>query len=573
MRILSSAQSFGYGPASKLVTIAKWLRPHKNYHIDFLGDDVALTYVLQNSLYFNNIFEYSGKYPNHRDYDMVISVMNPYTIIWAWINNIKSIYVDSLFWFWNWDENRFSHLDNVITELKSVNNVDEVWALVKDVEPHDMQYIAYKLADLALVQKFSFEKDQQINHDKYRRDLKVTYIGPIIDDNKRRTDKNRNKVIISLSGLLSPLNREKEALRYSSLVMNLLDEVIGDLPDDIEIFLTTNPNVITEIRPINERINLVSLSNNAFLELLNETILLFAPAGITTLYESLNYDVPIFLLPEQHDGHYKNYLKLTVDKNGKEAFPELMFNTRLDRSEENDPDKEILAIQSLVKKGAQNLNDPVLQQMKEEAKKSLSFITDSIKRNELLQIQQNIIDLGNNTKIDFEKFIDEVQNNTSRKYPRRERIGVLADKDIEIDSNEKLESLVKMIGQKEFSVFTLSDLGMSKLGQIAKANGSKLYTMTQHKNLHEYKEEFNKENIDYYDKIYFLDVDLNRLIIEFIEVIDQLIVLSVDRKNIFAILAAIQLNKPVFCVSEVNDKLDFVSTQLLDIDKFIEYNK
>lgn len=566
MKILSSAQSFGYGPASKLVTLAKWLRPHKDYHIDFLGDDVALTYVLQNSLYFNNIYEYSGEYPDDTDYDLVVSVMNPYTVIWAWINNIKSIYVDSLFWFWNWDESKYEYLENVISQLRSANNISEAWALVKEVDPHDMQYIAYKLTELALVQKFSFENDNN-KTDIYRDNLKVSVIGPIIDNGKRKNNKERNKIIISLSGLLSPLNREKEALRYSDLVMNLLDELLGDLPEDIEVFLTTNPNVITDIRPINERINLVSLSNNAFLEMLNETILLFAPAGITTLYESLTYNVPIFFLPEQHDGHYKNYLKLISGADNK-TFPELMFNTRVKRSEEKDPDEEILAIQGLIKRGAQNLNDSILQDMKKDAKKALNYISDDNKRLELLDKQQLLLNLNSESEINIVEQIDIVINGNMAKTPRKRRIGIISDSINPVDITDRLTSIAQSCGDHDMNVFSLSDKNISDLCQLSHDNGSKIFAISQLQNLHEYKERFPTENEELYDKIYFLNTDMNKTILHFVEMIDELIVLSVNNRNIFAMLAAIELGKPVFCSKDLKNKLGFISSQLLDLENF-----
>lgn len=572
MRILTSAQPFGYGPASKLVTLAKWLRPQADYHIDFLGDDVALTYVLQNSLYFNNIFEYSGEYPNHAEYDLVISVMNPYIVIWAWIHNIKSIYVDSLFWFWNWDESRFDHLESIIEELKSVNKIDEAWALVKDVDPHDMQYIAYKLTNKSLVQKFSFEADQKAQKDKFRDNLEITYIDPVIDISKRKSNKERNKVIVSLSGLLSPLNREKEALRYSSLVMNLLDEMIGDLPDNVEVFLTTNPNVITKIRPINERINLVSLSNNAFLELLNETVILFAPAGITTLLESLSYDVPIFFLPEQHDGHYKNYMRLTNALSEREAFPEILFNTRIVRSEESDPDKEIVAIQSLIKKGAQNLNEPILQQMKKELDKSLRIVNNDKERNSLLQGQQELLKIDSKMTINFDDYIVEVINSSDKNCVRRTRAGLLSNSKENRSLNSELTNLGKTIGSLNTNIIDLSDKGVRKLSEIAKKSGSKVYAFTPSKNLHEYKEIFKIENVDIYNKIYFLNTNQNNLLLNFVEETDHLIVLTFDNRNLFCILAAIQLGKTVFGTKEVIKSVKNISNmKIIDIREYNSY--
>jgi len=49
LKILVSAQSFVFGPASKLITICRLLkRPNDKIHIDFVGQGIAKTYVEPN---------------------------------------------------------------------------------------------------------------------------------------------------------------------------------------------------------------------------------------------------------------------------------------------------------------------------------------------------------------------------------------------------------------------------------------------------------------------------------------------------------------------------------------------
>lgn len=98
--------------------------------------------------------------------------------------------------------------------------------------------------------------------------------------------------------------------------------------------------------------------------------ILFTPAGVTTIYESICYGTPIVFLPEQHDGHYKNYMRLTDDKKYDDIFPELLFNTRLKREEYSNPDLEILNIQKLI---TEKLND---SKHIDELKKVLDNLTE-----------------------------------------------------------------------------------------------------------------------------------------------------------------------------------------------------
>lgn len=56
------------------------------------------------------------------------------------------------------------------------------------------------------------------------------------------------------------------------------------------------------------------------MKLLNKTKALILPPSITSILEASEYGVPIILLPEEHDGHYPNYLELKRKANGKNHF-------------------------------------------------------------------------------------------------------------------------------------------------------------------------------------------------------------------------------------------------------------
>src|SRR3989338_7250381 len=98
MKILTSAQAFGYGPSSKLVTIARLLKSlyANSVSIDFIGNDISLEYVSRNSENFDEIIKWEGAYPKPDDYSFVLGIMDPHIILWAFIHERKSLNVDSL---------------------------------------------------------------------------------------------------------------------------------------------------------------------------------------------------------------------------------------------------------------------------------------------------------------------------------------------------------------------------------------------------------------------------------------------------------------------------------------------
>ncbi|MFZ2152724.1 MAG: hypothetical protein WAV41_01555 [Microgenomates group bacterium] len=390
-KILCSAQSFGYGPVSKLVTLVKLISSLEgsDVEVDFVGDSIALIYVQQNKNLFNKITSFSGTYPDLQSYDLVISVMEPHLAIWSSLNNKKTFYVDSLFWFWSWDN---EHLNLIENSLKNNTNSSTInkWKHLTSFDDHHLQYIAHKLSDYSLTQTFINVAKKE---DSFREKIGSKEIGAIIDTTLKRKNLKRNKIIVSLSGLLSPLNKIENAIKYSELVLTLLGGFIRQLPEDIEIILTTNPLVASQIKVTNDRIKIKSLSHDELLNLLNESILLFAPVGITTLYESLLYDVPIIFLPEQHDGHFSNYSRLMGDSLSlnelRKIFPEMLFNTRINRKANNNPDQEIGEIQSLINNF--DKENALVEDMKKVLKKVDQAIKDENVREKLLSSQQKTV--------------------------------------------------------------------------------------------------------------------------------------------------------------------------------------
>lgn len=358
MNILASAFPFGYGPTSKMLVIAKQLQClSANNKVDFIGSDIALIFAKQNSKYYNNIIPFDKITSiESKKYDFAICLMNHYFVIWSYINKIPTIFIDSLFWFWEWsDEKRISAVNDLINKIRSGITYDEALTLSKKFNSHELKYVAYQLASVVMTQDF-VEKQNVNEKDLIRSDLnmKRIQVGPIIDTSHITYNPNKKDILISLAGTYSPLNREPQAIAYSDMVLAIIDDFVNNLPCEVNVTMTANPDLVNKIIPKNNRIKLVSLSHDDFLGQLNTSKLLLAPAGVTTIYESIYYNTPIVFLPEQHDGHYKNYLRLTSKDKCDHLFPNLLFNTRLDRETSSDPDLEILNIQKLIKDSLDN---------------------------------------------------------------------------------------------------------------------------------------------------------------------------------------------------------------------------
>lgn len=388
LKVITSAQSFGYGPSSKLITIIKELRRADgyNFQVDFVGSSISLTYVSQNKKYLDDIFDEQKQF-DLRKYDYAISVMDPYLAIKAAILKMPVIYVDSLFWFWKWNNENLPKLDNIVEKLKSNRDINRLAELLEEVGPHELQYLAHRFADYSIVQTFG--QNELADDNNVRRKIQVLFVNPIIDRTLYKEDSKKDTILISLSGMISPLVNNEQALKYVKLVCNLFSSWSEKIDKNINIILTANPDVINKIDFDTARIKSVSMSNEEILNTLNRSIICFAPVGITFLYEALYYNVPIVFLPEQHDGHYANYLRLLKPgqtiKSLREVFPEMLFNTRVEREVNKDSNGELLLIQKLVDENYQGTGK-VVESMKKELMKLDSVLLNS---NEIKRMSRN----------------------------------------------------------------------------------------------------------------------------------------------------------------------------------------
>ena len=75
----------------------------------------------------------------------------------------------------------------------------------------------------------------------------------------------------------------------------------------------------------------------------------------------------------------------------KEIFPELLFNTRIPRVVDGDPDGELQKIQLLIEESRKNPNSEVVRSMKTTFQQSILTMLDNNTRNTILELQKKTI--------------------------------------------------------------------------------------------------------------------------------------------------------------------------------------
>lgn len=317
--ILIGAQFWAYGPAGKANAIAHELKNLK-IKVDFIGAETSYQ-LCKTSGYFSNLYNFNSgpRLDNFPDYKAVISVMDPYLALWAYIKKIPLVYADSMSWFWRWKNIDSELVKNIVSQIDRVSFIDGCKILDK-FEPDQRQFFAHLISDKILGQG----NPQVVKETKN----KARSAGSMIDLNYIKKTK-RDTLLISLSGGISPATNLSVALNYTKLVLDLLSERLEKWPGAKRFIITGHPLVISSFKKYPKILKPMALSQPDFLKELNRAVAVLVPCGFTTIYESLAYGAPVAFLPENHNGHVYEYLTITkginnLDKKEK-VFPHALF--------------------------------------------------------------------------------------------------------------------------------------------------------------------------------------------------------------------------------------------------------
>ncbi|RDY32018.1 hypothetical protein [Lachnotalea glycerini] len=324
-RIISSAGAWGYGPCATLVIIIKKLSIV--YEIDFVGNGVALEYAYMHKNLFKKIYKDIEEVKN--EYDLAISIIEPTILLWADYYNIDSICVDNLYWLWDWNEDFLDKIDGGIFNIESINDITLIRELTGKITKYGDYSFMYSLPKKVFLQGFTSDIPDNLN--RYRNNTEL--VEPILDISFKKKVK-KDKILVSCSGMKNPYVSGEDIIIYIKLIKELFKDVINDN------FIFAIPEEYIEIsKEILEYENIYCFTHGEMLEKINEAVILFAPAGMATMFESIAYNTMFYTLPEQHDGNYSNY-KTFCDTCSylsgcdiKKNFPQLMLGSRINEAQ------------------------------------------------------------------------------------------------------------------------------------------------------------------------------------------------------------------------------------------------
>ncbi len=305
--VLCSAEPYGFGPISKLESIcAELVRDGVGTHL--VGFGTSEQFASANARSFSHItsarghIDWANFAPAHR-YNCAISVMDPFLALWATRNQLPCVYVDSLFWMWDWPDGRLVEWEDTYGELLHLSE-PEAMRRMSLVPMHESQYLGHRLASVSCVQRAP-GADGRAARSTSLGDVRVV---EAIVDLAHRSREHPSLWIASTGGLLNELLPLRSAVEWTDVLIRLLDASIDRLGTTSQVLLAGNPTVLALCqRPTHKSIRPRALSHAQMLRELNGAIACLTPPGLTTVLESVAYGTPVIALPAQHYGHVVNY--------------------------------------------------------------------------------------------------------------------------------------------------------------------------------------------------------------------------------------------------------------------------
>ncbi len=304
MDVLVTAEGYGFGPVSKVVSVAKeLLELDQSIDAYFFGEGTAYTFVSNNGDRFEDVFDAENRSVNDVfddvEPDLVISGMEANVVFEAASRPDPPLvaFVDSLFWFWTVDD-----VDAMAERLADASP-SSVQTDGEFQNSHEQELFAHAVADVSYVQSFPTERPDDLRVDLFE---PLEFVGPIVDDRHRGDGPGR--VVISLCGQLSPFVSVEEAAAYVELILDEFGDVLDQFADDgYPPLVLGNEEVLDRVDTDYET---DFLEHDRYLEVLDAAPLLLCPASLTSIYEAVTYEVPVVLLPEQNSSHWPDYAGL-----------------------------------------------------------------------------------------------------------------------------------------------------------------------------------------------------------------------------------------------------------------------
>lgn len=293
MKILVSAESFGYGPITTGLNVLQELKKYPNIELDFIGSGIALEQAKLSELFDNyylcNTYDFNDLNKNidiFKRYNVFLSSENVNGAIFALEHGLKNTYyIDNLVWMWD--------------EIPSgLNNVKKYF--ISEIIPckNNFNRIGKNIVN-------------------------PVFVGPIRKIEKKSC-KSKNQLLINIGGAESFLLEHDLIIKFYSNIIN--DILSSNLIDNFDsIIICGGSGVLKNItlEKENKKIKICTLSHGDYLKELENSSYCILASGLGNFIESVGKNKNILFLPPIN---YSQLLQLDYYNEEKLGFNIINWN-------------------------------------------------------------------------------------------------------------------------------------------------------------------------------------------------------------------------------------------------------
>lgn len=308
MRILASAQPFGFGPVAQLVGMARQLEAGE---ISFLGSGIALRYAQLNGSHFDSVGHFDfADIPRAREvvkrFDAVMSVMEP-QLVYVGVRESRPVhFFDSLFGFWLVDR----PLDDLarIARIVTSGSETEAEAAFRSLSVHESMVVSHLISTRSYAQSFPGVGERVETMNSLGFDT-ITVTGSMIDldEIQRLRDAmppSSRTLVVNLGGFTNTFLDYAKRGSYVDIILRWLTSRVETTSAFDRIIVGSGAFTTAfeeEHRGVRIRVGLVP-HTELLSVLAGRPVYLTAP-GLTSLCEAVALGIAPMLLPDQHYGH------------------------------------------------------------------------------------------------------------------------------------------------------------------------------------------------------------------------------------------------------------------------------
>lgn len=300
--ILCSAQTFGFGPISKLFQIARGLQEEFSLTL-VLNSDLNVFPLLNPGVFSDVIYIQQG-----RDFDTVVAEIKPDAVLSSYDlglvlagkrNRTPSYFFDGLFWFWVLTKSgeELGVYGQKLIEATSTSTIE----ILADLTPHERVFISHYLARKSYIQ---WDPRLRERLAMFENQTNMKIVGAVVHQYYPPKSRNELHVLVTLNGGILPTVSIEQSANYVRLVLAMIARLSEMLFGECRWIVLVNPMIMDvlrgEVTIADDRMVICeSVDQETMHHLQEDSIVVLTPPGLTTICECAALHVPTVFLPEQ----------------------------------------------------------------------------------------------------------------------------------------------------------------------------------------------------------------------------------------------------------------------------------